>query len=130
VAQIIVDTVLAGVAGMISGLVIRWIIRGIPDVELLINASLAGLVAITASCHGVTAPSAVAIGAIGSLVAIAVDYLLVKLRIDDAVGAIPVHLGAGIWGTLAVGLFGDRDPLGTGLSKIEQPKRQFYSPIL
>lgn len=120
VATIIVDTVLAGVAGMISGLAIGWIIRGIPDVELLINGSLAGLVAITASCHAVTVLSAVAIGAIGAVVAIAVDALLVKLRIDDAIGAIPVHLGAGIWGTLAVGLFGDLELLGTGLSRTEQ----------
>ena len=129
VAQIIVDTVLAGVAGMISGLAIGWILRGIPDVELLINGSLAGLVAITASCHAVTAPSAVAIGAIGAVVAIAVDDLLVKLHIDDAVGAIPVHLGAGIWGTLAVALFGDRDRLGTGLSRIEQLQVQLLGIV-
>lgn len=129
VAPIIVDTVLAGVAGMISGLVFGWIFRGIPDVELLINGSLAGLVAITASCHLVTAPSAVAIGAIGSLVAIAVDDLLVKLHIDDAVGAIPVHLGAGIWGTLAVALFGDLDRLGTGLSRIQQLQIQVLGII-
>lgn len=120
VAGIIVDTVLAGVAGMITSLGIGWWMRQIPDVDLLINGSLAGLVAITASCHVVSGLSAVAIGAIGGGIAIALEALLVRLRIDDAVGAVPVHLGAGVWGTLAVALFGNLDLLGTGLTRIQQ----------
>lgn len=129
VATIIVDTVLAGVGGMIAGLAIGWIWRGIPDVELLMNGSLAGLVGITASCHAVTASSSVMIGAIAAVVAIAIDGLLVKFRIDDAVGAIPVHLGAGIWGTLAVALFGQPELLATGLSRIEQLEVQVLGII-
>jgi Amt family ammonium transporter len=129
VATIIVDTVLAGVGGMIASLVIGWITRGIPDVELLINGSLAGLVGITASCHAVTASSSVVIGVIAAVVAIAIDGLLVKCRIDDAVGAIPVHLGAGIWGTIAVALFGKPELLATGLSRIEQLEVQVLGVI-
>ena len=120
VARVIVNTVLAGVAGMMTALITGWWSREIPEVDRLINGSLAGLVAITACCHGVTAISAVTIGAIAGLVAIAVEYLLARFQLDDAVGAVPVHLGGGIWGTLAVALFGKPELLGTGLSRLEQ----------
>jgi Amt family ammonium transporter len=60
------------------------------------------------------------IGLVGGMIAIGVEELLEHYRIDDAVGAIPVHLGAGIWGTLAVGLYGDLEILGTGLTRLEQ----------
>ena len=120
VASIFVNTILASVAGMLTTLGIGWCIGGIPRVELLINGTLAGLVAITASCHAVTAFSAVAIGAIGGVVTTLVEQALEKIRVDDAVGAIPVHLGAGIWGTLAVALFGKTEVLGTGLNFSQQ----------
>ncbi|MGD1809231.1 ammonium transporter [Dapis sp. BLCC M126] len=120
VAGIIVNTVLASVAGMMTALGIGWYIRGIPGVELLINGTLAGLVAITAACHAVTAFSAIVIGIVGGVVSILVEQALEKIRVDDAVGAIPVHLGAGIWGTLAVALFGKAEVLGTGLSLSQQ----------
>ncbi|MCZ6678009.1 MAG: hypothetical protein O7E52_12240 [Candidatus Poribacteria bacterium] len=116
VASIIVNTVLAGTSGAIIALAVGWPMRKIPDVSLLINGSLAGLVAITASCHAVPTTSAVIIGGIGGLVMLGVEHLLERFRIDDAVGAIPVHLGAGIWGTLAVALFGKPELLGSGLS--------------
>ena len=115
VPKVIANTVFAGAAGMVSALVVGWLTRGRADVDLVLNGSLAGLVAITASAFAVATVSAVAIGAIGGVVMVAVDNLLQRLRIDDAVGAVPVHLGAGIWGTLAVALFGEADQLGTGL---------------
>ena len=120
VPGIIVNTIFSSVAGMITGLSIGWSIRGIPGVDLIINGTLGGLVAITASCHAVTTLSAVIIGFIGGIVTILVEQILEKIRVDDAVGAIPVHLGAGIWGTLAVALFGKPEILGTGLSLSEQ----------
>ena len=120
VATIIVNTVLSGVAGMITCLAIGWRTRQIPDVNLLINGGLAGLVAITAPCHAVNGLSAVIIGAVGGLVMMAVDSLLLRFRIDDAVGAVPVHLGAGVWGTLAVALFGQGELLGTNLNRFQQ----------
>lgn len=80
---------------------------GIPNVNFVLNGSLAGLVAITAGCHAVSPAEAIIIGAVGGAVMLFCTKLLDALKLDDAVGAIPVHLAAGIWGTLAVGIFGD-----------------------
>ncbi len=116
VAGIITNTFLAGASGVMVTLTVGWIIRKQADAELVIFGSIAGLVAITASAHAVSTASALAIGGIGGIVMLGVDYLMDYLHIDDAVGAIPVHLGAGIWGTLAVAIFGKEEILGTGLS--------------
>ncbi len=117
VAGIITNTFLAGASGVMVTLTVGWIIRKQADAELVIFGSIAGLVAITASAHAVSTVSALAIGGIGGIVMLGVDYLMDYLHIDDAVGAIPVHLGAGIWGTLAVAIFGKEEILGTGLSR-------------
>lgn len=119
-ARIIANTALAGATGSCATLFIGWAIRKRPDVELVINGALAGLVAITANCHCVTAVEAAIIGVVGGIVALAIESLLERLQIDDAVGAVPVHLGAGVWGTLAVGLFGDPEILGKGLDNPQQ----------
>ena len=65
----------------------------------------------------------------GAIIAIVVNEVLHKYEIDDVVGAIPVHLAAGVWGTLAVGLFSDLDLLGTGLSRFEQIEAQLIGII-
>ncbi len=117
VAGIITNTFLAGSSGVMVTLTVGWIIRKQADAELVIFGSIAGLVSITASAHAVSAASALVIGGIGGIVMLGVDYLLDYLHIDDAVGAIPVHLGAGIWGTLAVAIFGKEEILATGLSR-------------
>jgi Amt family ammonium transporter len=120
VPGIIFRTMLGGAAGMVFTLAAGWFISRKPRVEFVLNGSLAGLVAITANCHAVNETQAVIIGGAGGLVMLGTSALLVRLRIDDAVDAIPVHLGAGIWGTLAVGIFGDPELLGTGLSRLGQ----------
>ncbi len=120
VPRIIVNTVMAASTGMVATLIIGWGVRRRAEIDLLMNGILAGAVAVTANCHAVSLPSAAVIGAIGGVVMLLVDALLIRLRIDDAVGAIPVHLGAGIWGTLAVGIFGDPALLGTGLAALDQ----------
>ncbi len=120
VAVIIANTSLAGAAGAVAMLAAGWAMRGRPDVELVINGALAGLVAITANCHCVSAVSALLIGAVGGWIALLCDRLLEALWIDDAVGAIPVHLAAGVWGTIAVALLGDLTILDTGLTRFEQ----------
>ncbi len=125
VPRIIANTVLAGCTGLLTVLAINWRLRGRPDVRLIMNGALAGLVAITANCHAVTALGAVIIGGIGGLVMLAVTWLLERLRIDDVVGAIPVHAAAGVWGTLAVALFADLEVLGTGLTRSAQLGVQF-----
>ncbi|MFP4376950.1 MAG: ammonium transporter [Spirochaetales bacterium] len=117
---IITNTALAAGAGMIAALAVGWPIYKKPDVSLVLNGSLAGLVAITAPCAYVTELEAVLIGAIGSVIMLGSVFLLERVRIDDAVGAVPVHLFAGIWGTLAVAAFGDLKLIGTGLSRLEQ----------
>jgi Amt family ammonium transporter len=120
VAAIITNTFLAGASGTMVTLTIGWIIRKRADAELVIFGSIAGLVAITASAHAVNTVCALAIGGIGGAVMLGIDHLLDYLHIDDAVGAIPVHLGAGVWGTLAVAIFGKEEILNTGLNRSEQ----------
>lgn len=120
VPRIIVYTVLAGSAGALSNLVIGLAVTKLPRVTFLINGSLGGLVAITANCHVVGGVDAVLIGLIAGAICFISEYVLVYFKIDDAVGAIPVHLCCGIWGTLAVAFFGDPTLLGTGLSMVEQ----------
>jgi Amt family ammonium transporter len=116
VSGIITNTFLAGASGAMVTLTIGWILRKQADAELVIFGSIAGLVAITASAHAVSTVSSLTIGGIGGAVMLGVDYFLEYLHIDDAVGAIPVHLGAGIWGTLAVAIFGKPELLNTGLN--------------
>ena len=86
----------------------------------MLKGMIAGLVAITGPCAVVYVPEVVAIGAIGGLVCVWGQRLLDRFEIDDAVGAIPAHLCAGIWGTLAVALLGDPELWGTGLDRSQQ----------
>lgn len=120
VPRIIGNTMLAGTTGLLTTGLISWQSRRVPKVESLINGALAGLVAITANCHAVDPILAAVIGVVGGAIATLVAYWLKQARIDDAVDAIPIHLGAGIWGTIAVALFGDPEILGTGLGHWQQ----------
>ncbi len=98
-------TVAPGVATVVT-MLFTWLKNGKPDVSMSLNGSLAGLVAITAPCANVDALGAVIIGAVaGILVVVAVEFIDMKLHVDDPVGAIAVHGVNGMWGTLAVGLF-------------------------
>ena len=115
VPAVLVNTLLGGAAGGVAGILYSWAFAGRPEVGPFLNGVLAGLVAITACCHVLTFPNAVLTGAIGGLIAIWGASLLDRLKIDDAVGAVPVHLGAGIWGTMAVALLGEPELWGTGL---------------
>jgi Amt family ammonium transporter len=115
VPAVLLNTAIAGCGGLVASLLIGWRLRGRADVDVTLNGTLAGLVAITAGAHAVATAEALLIGAVGGAALFACDALLTRLRVDDAVGAIPVHLAAGIWGTLAVGLFGDPAALRTGL---------------
>src|SRR5437879_9444722 len=102
------NRMLAGAAGGITAMVYMWLKYGKPDPSMLANGTLAGLVAITAPCAFVTAPSAVLIGGIaGVLVCVAVFFVERRLRIDDPVGAISVHGVNGLWGILSLGLLAD-----------------------
>ncbi|RHX91277.1 guanylate cyclase [Leptospira yasudae] len=120
VPKIIVNTMFAAVSGMASSLIYGWIRLQYAEATLPLNGALAGLVAITASCHAVNSIDSVIIGFVAGILMFESRSLLDRLKIDDAVGAIPVHLTAGIWGTLAVGIFGNPEILGTGLSRSHQ----------
>jgi len=112
------NTMLAGAAGAISAMAWVWMKYGKPDPSMLANGMLAGLVAITAPCAFVTAPSAVLIGLIaGVLVCWAVVFVEKNLKLDDPVGAISVHGVNGAWGLIAVGLFAD-GTYGGGLNGV------------
>jgi Amt family ammonium transporter len=102
VARIFVNTNMAAAAGVVAAIIYAQLRYGKIDITLAINGALAGLVAITAEPLTPAVGSAVIIGAIGSLLACLTVPLLDKLKIDDVVGAIPVHLVAGIFGTLVV----------------------------
>jgi Amt family ammonium transporter len=120
VPGIIANTVLAGVAGLLSGMTLSWLRWRFVDPVYPINGLIAGMVAITASAHVVDARAALLIGMTGAVVMYLADRLMYRLKIDDAVGAVPVHLASGIWGTLALALFADLELLGTGLSRWQQ----------
>jgi ammonia channel protein AmtB len=120
VPSILINTVVGGCVGAISAGGLRYAVNQRLDVDQFINGALGGLVAVTANCFAVSTGSAALIGLVGGMIVVFVSQILETLRIDDAVGAIPVHLGAGIWGTLATGFYGDLETLGTGLSRLEQ----------
>lgn len=116
-ASIFLTTTMAPAVATCTTMIFTWIKDGKPDVSMSLNASLAGLVAITASCDCVDAVGAIIIGLVsGFLVVFVVEFLDKKLHIDDPVGAVGVHMANGIWGTLAVGLFSTGyDGVGKGL---------------
>ena len=124
VPLILINTFLAAAFGLLTSLVVSFTIFKKPDPFYVILGPLAGLVSITAACNSVNSLIAILIGIIGTIIAIIVHEILDKKEIDDVVGAVPVHLAAGVWGTLAVGIFSNLEILGTGLTRIEQIKVQ------
>ncbi|WP_394240835.1 ammonium transporter [Halopseudomonas laoshanensis] len=120
VPGIIANTVLAGVAGILGGMILSWLRWRHVDPVYPLNGLIAGMVAVTASAHVIDAVAALLIGLTGAVVMYLADRLMYRLKIDDAVGAVPVHLASGIWGTLALALFADLDLLGTGLNRWQQ----------
>lgn len=104
--SVFVTTTVAPAVATVVCMVFTWVKYGKPDVSMCLNASLAGLVAITAPCDVTDVTGSIIIGAIaGLLVVFGVWFLDYKLHIDDPVGAVAVHCLNGIWGTIAVGLF-------------------------
>jgi Amt family ammonium transporter len=106
VARIAINTTLAPALGAFAAMILSWIKYGKPDLSLALNGALGGLVGITAPCAVVGSGSAIVIGIVSGLLVIVGIELLNKWRIDDVVGAFPVHGICGIFGTLAVGIFG------------------------
>src|SRR5207248_3702810 len=126
IGVIATNTRLAGAAGGTTAMLYMWLKYGKPDPSMMANGTLAGLVAITAPCAFVTAPSAVLIGgAAGVLVCASVFFVERRLRIDDPVGAISVHGTCGLWGILALGLLAD-GTYGDGWNGVAGPVRGLF----
>lgn len=104
---IAVTTTLAAAMGAIVALLVGWFLFKKPDLTMALNGVLGGLVAITANCDRVSQLEALIIGGIGGVLVVAGILMLDKLRIDDPVGAWPVHGLCGLWGGIATGIFGD-----------------------
>lgn len=107
-----INTLLAGAAGGVSAMTYMWLVgpNKKPDPGMSVNGILAGLVAITAPCAFVTTTAAVVIGLIGGVLVCVATTALERAKIDDPVGAVPVHFVNGIWGVLAVGIFANGNP--------------------
>ncbi|MEM7118455.1 MAG: ammonium transporter, partial [Chloroflexota bacterium] len=117
---IIANTTLSGAFGGLIALATSYYIFRTFDVGYVINGALAGLVGITASAHVMSQFGAVFIGLVAGLLSVIATLVLQRYRIDDAIGAFPVHAVAGVWGTLAVALLGDANAWGTGLTRGQQ----------
>lgn len=105
ISHIVVTTNIAAALGGLAATVTSWIYLSKPDLSMIINGVLAGLVSVTASCAYVNLGSAALIGLVGGVIVVFSVTLLDSLKIDDPVGAVSVHLVCGIWGTVALGLF-------------------------
>ncbi len=112
VSFVFVTTTLAAAAGVIGAMGTSWIISKKPDLSMILNGSLAGLVGITAGADCISPMYSVVVGLIAGVIVVLAVIQLDKMKIDDPVGAISVHLACGIWGTLAVGIFSPDYQLG------------------
>ncbi|MEM8604626.1 MAG: diguanylate cyclase, partial [Cyanobacteria bacterium P01_H01_bin.121] len=105
VPRILVNTALGGAAGGMAALFTTWVLHRRPQVPLIMNGVIGGLVAITAGCDLMVPLGAICAGGIGGLICTLATRLLSYYHIDDAVGVVPAHLSCGVWGTVAVALF-------------------------
>ncbi len=113
IALVAANTNIAAAAGALAAMIISWMRSGKPDLPFTLNGALGGLVAITAPCAFVTPLASIIIGLVGGGLVVYGALWLERLKIDDPVGAVPVHLICGVWGTLALGLFATDNGLFT-----------------
>ncbi len=118
VSRIFANTNMAAAAGAVTALILTQVMFKKPDLTMVLNGALAGLVSITAEPLAPTLFGALWIGAVGGIIVVLTIPFLDKLKIDDVVGAIPVHLFAGIWGTIAVVFYNSDAKLMTQLTGI------------
>jgi len=121
ISHIVMTTNTAAVAAILSSTVISWILIGKPDFGMTLNGCLAGLVAVTASCAYISIGSSLIIGFIAGILVVVSVIFFDRMKIDDPVGALSVHLVNGVFGTLAVGLFAQNNVGG-----ISSPNGLFY----
>ena len=107
-SYVCVTTTLAGAAGIIGAMFASWVFQSKPDLSMVLNGALAGLVGITAGADVVSVLSAILIGLLSGVIVVFSVFAFDNLKLDDPVGALSVHLVCGIWGTLAVGIFTEK----------------------
>jgi Amt family ammonium transporter len=107
IGVVAVNTMIAGMAATLSGVVYMWKVYGKPDPSMMCNSMLAGLVAITSGCAFVSPLGAFFIGLVAGVLVVWSVFFIERMGIDDPVGAISVHGANGLWGVIAVGLFSD-----------------------
>ena len=113
VSLVFVTTSLAAAAGIMGAMATSWTFQRKPDLSMVLNGSLAGLVGITAGADVVSVNAAILIGLIAGVIVVGSVLLIDRVKLDDPVGAVSVHLVCGIWGTLAVGIFSAEHALMT-----------------
>ncbi|MBM84085.1 MAG: ammonium transporter [Planctomycetaceae bacterium] len=124
------NTTLAAAAGGLSAMLVAWALFKKPDLSMALNGVLGGLVGITANCDSVTNVEGIIIGAVAGALVVAGVMLLDKLKIDDPVGAWPVHGLAGVWGGLATGIFGGHDMVAQITGSIAIPVWAFVTMFI
>lgn len=136
IAHILLNTNIAAATGSLGALVASWVLLKKPDLSMVLNGCLAGLVAVTAPCAFTTIGSGAVIGFIGGVLVVLAVLFFDKVKLDDPVGALSVHLVNGVWGTLALGLFYNTEiaknvaALDTGLSAGAQFVQQLKGVVL
>ena len=114
ISTVALNTNMAAAAGCLAATAVAWVVLGKPDLSMILNGTLAGLVAITAGCNVVGTASSVIIGTLAGILVVFAVLFFDKVKLDDPVGALSVHLVNGVFGTLAVGLFATEGGLFTG----------------
>jgi Amt family ammonium transporter len=114
ISTVALNTNMAAAAGCLAATAVAWVVLGKPDLSMILNGTLAGLVAITAGCNVVSTASSVIIGTLAGILVVFAVLFFDKVHLDDPVGALSVHLVNGMFGTLAVGLFATEGGLFTG----------------
>jgi len=115
VSLVFVTTTLSAAAGVVGAMITSWYISKKPDLSMILNGSLAGLVGITAGADCISPTNSIIVGFISGIIVVLAVIQLDKLKIDDPVGAISVHLFCGVWGTLSVGIFSSDYSVSTQL---------------
>lgn len=123
IASVALNTNMAAAAGCLAATATAWIALGKPDLSMILNGTLAGLVAVTAPCYWVGTGASIVIGLIAGVLVVYAVLFFDKVKLDDPVGALSVHLVNGVWGTLSVGLFASRNDVaglfyGGGLTQL------------
>jgi Amt family ammonium transporter len=118
VSKVFVTTSMAASAGAFGALIVSYLLFKTYDITMVLNGILAGLVGITAGADQMGVTSSIIVGLIGGGLIVFAVVFFDKIKVDDPVGAISVHLVGGIWGTLAVGIFGDLAGIGQFVSQL------------